>query len=186
MTCTPSRRAMSMMGVVASSTHWRSPQGMGSMRLSVRAATRHKESTASRGNLPSNVADTTSKSISLHGPGWPEACEPKMTPMRATMPCSARFRRDCRTMFTIAGSAMRLSTSTMIVYCILLRQARTIHSVSQACPDLGAPVSKPDTRNGNHRTRHRISRVWCFPDSLHDAPPFGTVFARTPTRKRCK
>jgi hypothetical protein len=41
-TVSPSRLAISMMALASSSNHWRSPQGIGSMRLSVRAASLHR------------------------------------------------------------------------------------------------------------------------------------------------
>jgi len=43
-TVSPSRLAISMSALLSSSSHWRSPQAIGSMRLSVRAAAHHSSS----------------------------------------------------------------------------------------------------------------------------------------------
>jgi uncharacterized protein with HEPN domain len=68
-TTMPSRRAISMTALLSSSSNWCCPTAIGSMRLSVRAATRHSRLTSSRRRSLSNRGDTTSTSISLQGSG---------------------------------------------------------------------------------------------------------------------
>ncbi|AQQ72465.1 hypothetical protein SMSP2_02850 [Limihaloglobus sulfuriphilus] len=82
----PSRRATSMIALELSFSHCFSPQGIGSIRLSVLAAIRHNLFTKSRDTTPSNSGETTSKSISLISSAPPQAYEPNMTPKLMLIP----------------------------------------------------------------------------------------------------
>jgi hypothetical protein len=78
----PSRQAISRIGRLPSASHSCSPQGIGSIRLSVTVA-RQRALTSEISHEPSNSGAITTKSMSLYSSALPRTYEPKSTARQA-------------------------------------------------------------------------------------------------------